>query len=147
METIVRVTSLFIMSSALMFFSHCGDKPGPAPETDAKRHTQLLTASPWNVQTVLVDAVDKTAVYKNLKITFSATGFTTSNGGSVWPATGTWQFTDESGKLISRSDGLLVDLTEISSTKLVFGFAWSKTTLDGGRIGSVAGQHVFTFGK
>ncbi len=41
----------------------------------------------------------------------------------------------------------VINATEISATKLVLALAWTKTTLGGGRVESVAGQHVFTFGK
>ena len=99
------------------------------------------------VQTVQVDAVDKTTVYKDLKLTFTATGFTATGGGSVWPATGTWKFADDTGKVITRGDGLSINLMEVSATKLVLTLTWTKTTLDGGRVEAVAGQNVFTFGK
>lgn len=145
--TIQFVQVLSVLS--ILFLSGCGSKsdPIPAVETDAAKNTKLLTAGTWSVQTVLVDGVDKTIVYKDLKLTFTATGFTSTGGGSVWPATGTWKFADDTGKVITRGDGLSINLTEVSSTKLVLALTWTKTTLDGGRVESVAGQHVFTFGK
>lgn len=139
------------LALVVMFISGCGggkSDPAPAPvETEAVKNTKLLTTGTWNVQTVSVDAVDKTTVYKDLKITFNSTGFTATGGGSVWPATGTWKFSDDTGKVITRGDGLSISLTEVSTTKLVLALAWTKTTLGDGRVESVSGQHVFTFGK
>ena len=149
MKKITLKTTLILFASVLLFLSGCGSKsdPAPAAETDAVKNTKLLTASTWNIQTVQVDGVDKTTVYKNLKLTFTSTGFTSIGGGSVWPTTGTWKFTDDTGKVITRGDGLAINVNEISTTKLVVSLAWSKTTLGGGRIESIAGSHVFTFGR
>lgn len=149
MKKITAIATLAILASMVLFLSNCGgSKVDPTPvETEAQKNTRLLTAGAWSVQTVLVDAVDKTTVYKDLKLTFSSTGFTSTGGGSVWPATGTWKFKDDTGKTIDRGDGLSITATEISATKLVLGLTWTKTTLAGGRAESVAGQHVFTFGK
>lgn len=142
------VPALMILALFVLFLSGCGKTdPAPAAQTDAQKNTTLITAGTWALQTVQVDAVDKTTVYKDLKLTFSSTGFTATGGGSVWPATGTWKFADDTGKVITRGDGLSVNLTEVSATKLVLTLTWTKNTLDGGRVESVAGQNVFTFGK
>ena len=149
MKIMMRIAASALLTSVLLFFAHCGGSTSdPAPaETDTQKNTKLIVASSWTVQSVLVDAVDKSTVYKDLKLTFTAGGFTATNGGTVWPASGSWSFTDDSGKVISRSDGVTINLTEISATKMVLSLAWTKTTLSGGRAQSVSGQHVFTFGK
>ena len=140
------ILTLVLLASLQLFFSGCSKSDTPAAETDAAQNTKLLTGT-WNVQNVQVDAVDKTTLYKHLKLTFTSTSFTSTGGGSVWPASGTWKFNDDTGKVITRGDGLSINLTEISATKLVLSLIWTKTTLDGGRIESIAGSHVFTFGK
>ena len=148
MKKITLKSTLILFASVLLFASGCSKSdPTPAAETDAMKNTKLLTTGTWNVQTVQVDGMDKTIVYKDLKLTFTSTGFTSIGGGSVWPTTGTWKFTDDTGKVITRGDGLAINVNEISTTKLVVSLAWSKTTLGGGRIESIAGSHVFTFGR
>ena len=148
MKKITLKSTLILFASVLLFASGCSKSdPTPAAETDAMKNTKLLTTGTWNIQTVQVDGMDKTIVYKNLKLTFTSTGFTSTGGGSVWPTTGTWKFADDTGKVITRGDGLSINTTEISATKLVLTLTWTKTTLDGGRIESIAGSHVFTFGK
>ncbi len=129
----------------LLVIQSCGSKGGdPSPADQMKA---ILIAGTWNLQTASVDGVDKTPVYAGLTIKFTDGNFTTTNGRVVWPASGTWQFADETGKNITRSDGLSVAIDEATATKLVLKFNWNQNTLGPGRISSVKGQNIFTFGK
>lgn len=144
MRTLIRITISLAALTVVLHMAGCGNDPTPA--TGAEKATKLLTAATWSTQGVTVDGTSST-IYNDLQVTFSATGFTATNGGSVWPASGTWNFTDDTGKTMVRGDGLTILVTELMSTKVVMGLTWSKTTLGGGRSESVSGQHVFTFGK
>lgn len=140
----ILATTLVI--GTLLLISSCGGDPPAPQETEVEKATRLLTGT-WSVQSVTVDGTDRTSVYKDVRITFSGTSLTATNGGQVWQATTTWRFADEAAKTISRGDGLTITVTELTATKLVVGLTWTKTTLGGGRSESVSGQHVFTFGK
>ncbi len=115
------------------------------PETD--RVKGILKSSAWKVQSVSVDNTDQTTVYKGLTLSFTDAGYTSTNGGVVWPASGTWVFADGNAKTITRSDNLAVTITEVTDTKLVLTLTWATTTLGGGRVESVKGINVFTFAK
>ena len=115
------------------------------PETD--RVKGILKSSAWKVQSVSVDNTDQTSVYKGLTLSFTDAGYTSTNGGVVWPASGTWVFADGNAKTITRSDNLAVTITEVTDTKLVLTLTWATTTLGGGRVESVKGINVFTFAK
>ena len=115
------------------------------PETD--RVKGILKASTWTMQTVVVDAVDQSTVYKGLTLNFTDTGYSSTNGGVVWPASGTWVFADASAKTITRNDNLAITITEVTDAKLILSLTWAKTTLAGGRVESVKGLNVFTFIK
>lgn len=128
----------------ILMMAACGSDD-PQPETD--RVSALLTASPWKIQSVTVDGTDKTATFGGLILTFLSTNFTTTNGGIIWPANGTWTFADTAAKSITRSDGVSITLEDVNETKLVLKLNWTKTTLGGGRVSSIAGSHTFTFGK
>lgn len=150
----LKILSVVILANVLwvlLALQSCGGDgggdPTPVEETEVQKATKLLTTGQWIVQSVTVDASDKSSVYSNLKLTLTATGFTAIGGNPVWPANGTWKFKDESAKVIDRGDGLSINLMEVTATKLVLSLTWSKTTVAGGRTESVAGQHVFTFGK
>jgi len=147
MKKTISIPVVAIVILSMLTLSNCGEDPNPGPtSTQAELNlTTLTTGGAWNLQSVSVDGVDRTAVYKDLKVTFSSSGFTTTSGGAVWPATGTWSFSDDTGTTINRSDGLKITVAEISAKKLVLNLTWTKNTLGPGRVDSVSGQHVFTF--
>ena len=134
--------SLFLFT--LLFLSSC-KKDNPIPATDSVK--EILKANIWKMTSVTVDNTDKTAVYSGLTLGFTDTNYSTTNGGVVWPANGTWAFADATGKLITRSDGLAISVEEATTTKLSLKLTWAAPTLGGGRASSVAGVHVFVFGK
>ncbi len=138
------VVFFIAMAAVMVHLSGCGGDPAPSKQEEV---TAKLTAATWEMQDVTVDGTDKTSVYEGLDISFTATGFTTTNGGAIWPATGTWSFTDANATAITRNDGLTVTLLEVTDTSLTLALTWSKTTLGPGRTGSVSGQHVFSFGN
>ncbi|MBX2896234.1 MAG: hypothetical protein KF763_12370 [Cyclobacteriaceae bacterium] len=137
----VQQVSVLILCLAFPFLSGCNNDP-ELKETD--RVKAILIDGAWTMQSVLVSGVDQTAVYIGLQINFSATGYTAQHGGSVWPASGTWEFTDETAKTIMRNDGLSVSIVQLEQKKLVLGLTWNKTTFGSGRVNSVSGAHTFT---
>jgi hypothetical protein len=144
-KTIKYFLSTLAILSGLLFIQSCGSKGSdPSPVDQMKA---ILIAGTWNLQTVSVDGVDKTSVYTGLTIKFTGDNFTATNGRAVWPASGTWQFADDTGKNIIRGDGLPIAIEEATATKLVLKFNWNQNTLGSGRISSVKGQNIFTFGK
>jgi hypothetical protein len=139
----LRLAVGILLMGIILIQSCKGDDPIPATE----QVKEVLKSGAWKMQTVTVDGTDQTTVYKNLTLTFSDTGFNTTNGGMAWPASGTWKFTDDTAKAIERSDGLTITIDEATTTKLVLRLTWSKTTIGLGRTASVKGVNVFTFGK
>ena len=141
------LTSLFIFGLLLIF--SCGPTdPTPAAEPSATEQVKtVLTSGAWKIQSVAVDGTDQTSVYKGLSLSFTNTSVNATNGGAVWPSSDTWKFTDETGKSITRGDVIQVSVDEATVSKLVLKLTWTKTTLGSGRINSVKGVNVFTFGK
>lgn len=135
---------VLVVLASLVFFSSCKKDDGP---TVQETNTNLLTSGTWKVGSVKVDNVDRTSLFTGMTLQFTAAGYTTANGGPVWPATGTWSFTDDAAMSIKRNDDLQVTITSISESSLVLTLTWSKTTLGKGRSSSVAGVHAFSFTK
>lgn len=149
-KRIVAAFLLIATVATLIHLSGCkggAADPTPAPASKQDEVKAILTSPTWKMQSVTVDGADKTSIYKDLTLKFSASSFTTTNGGAVWPATGTWSFTTADAAAVKRDDGLEVKLQEVTATSLKLALTWSKTTLGPGRIESVSGQHVFSFGK
>ena len=147
MKRFFLITVAITVASGLTLITSCGGTDATPAETESQKATKLMTQGTWAMQSVTVDGTDKTSIYAGLKLTFTATGFTATSGGGVWPSTGTWQFTDDTGTTVKRDDGLTITLTELTTTKMVIKLTWTETTLGGGRTNSVQGNHVFTFGK
>ena len=72
----------------LLFIMACGSDSPTAKE----EATKALTSGDWKMQSVSVDGTDQTTVYAGLAATFTDTGFSSTRGGLVWPASGTWSF-------------------------------------------------------
>lgn len=141
-----NIATLFvaISVSSLLVLSGC-KKDDPQPETD--RVKALLMANAWRIQTVSVDGTDQTALFTGLTLTFTNINYSTTNGGVVWPASGTWTFIDESGRKIRRDDNVEVTIMEITDSTLKISLTWATGTLGQGRAKSVAGSHQFNFVK
>ena len=132
----------------MVLFVHLTGCGGSSSGPTAKEvNTQKLIANTWKLSTVTVDAVDKTILYAGLTVKFTATSYTSTSGGVVWPASGTWSFTDEAGKIIKRNDNQEITITEISDTALKLTLTRTQGTIGPGRIESVAGVHVFSLVK
>jgi hypothetical protein len=143
MKNINIATSLFVIIG-LLFLTSC-KKDDPEPET--ARIQKILAANSWVIQAVTVNEVDQTNLFTGLTLSFTKTNYSSTNGGVVWPASGTWEFVDETAKTIVRNDGLQITINEVTNTSLKLALTWSTTTLGGGRTASVAGDHEFSFIK
>lgn len=122
----------------------CGGKESAEPEVD--RITRLLsTGGAWSLQAATVDGSDQLSLYAGLTISFTEQTYTTTNGGTQWPVSGTWSFTDATAKVIERNDGLLITFVSVSQEEAVITFTWDKDTFEEGRTGSLGGNHRFTF--
>jgi hypothetical protein len=146
MKKIYILIAAAVTLLALLNISGC-DSGDPSNEVATEQVKAILTSGTWGAQSVVVDGVDKTSIYSKLSVKFTETGFTSTGGEPVWPASGTWSFADASGKTVTRSDGVTVTIEQAEAAKLVLKLAWSKTTFGPGRSASVSGSHVFTLAK
>jgi hypothetical protein len=145
MKKSFNLTLAGIFPAIIFIVIGCASK-GSDPQPDAQVKG-MLTSGTWKLQSATVDGTDKTPVYNGLTLTFSDTQFNSSPPDPIWPVSGTWSFTDQAENAIVRNDGLQIAITEISTSKLSLKLTWTSTTLSGGRIESLAGVHVFVFGK
>lgn len=135
---------MMVMLIGIMVLNGCKNND-PQPETEHVK-AQLI-ANTWKIQNVTVDDTDQSALFTGLTLSFTESSYATTNGGAVWPASGTWMFSDDTAKKIQRSDGLEITVVEVSATNLKLGLTRTSGTIGLGRIESVAGNHVFSFVK
>jgi hypothetical protein len=141
---IFRIAFMVVTVCFIATLASCSKDDDSSP-SEAKKITGLLTAGAWKIQSVFVDDVAHDELFQDLKLTFTANGFTAVNGASVWPSNGTWQFTDNTASAFARGDGIEVRINEISDTRLVLMLTWTETTIGGGRLYSIGGDNEFTF--
>lgn len=136
------ISICLVMINTLLIASCGGGDPAPAsPKTPEDEVRDLLVAHPWKLMSATVDGIDKTAVYDGLTITFTSISYHSTNGGPIWPSTGSWSFSNNDASAIKRDDGLVVQVL-VSESTLKLTFTWSKMTLGGGRVSSLNGQHI-----
>jgi hypothetical protein len=137
--------SAFALSATLTITS-CKDDDPSATETNLNR----LTAHNWNLTRVTVDGVDKTSLFSGLALQWNKdNSFAVTNGGVMWPSTGTWSFTDGSAQTLfvsfHNSADAEVAIETLNDTQLIISLHWDETTLGQGRVKSVEGDHIFEF--
>ena len=85
-----------ICAIALSMFSllGCGGG-GPAPETPQQKASKLLSGN-WKLSggSIKVDSKDESTQYPGFTLSFNKTGYSTSNGGKLFKASGTWKWKD-----------------------------------------------------
>jgi hypothetical protein len=141
MKTYIRPFALLIVIACILFLTGCNSDTELSP---VEKNTKILISHSWKISSLKIDNVDETGLYPGMTITFTASGFSSTNGEPVWPSSGTWLFSDTDGLMISRSDGIALTIQSISESQLVIALPWSKTTFKGGRLESINGNHVFT---
>lgn len=143
MKNIIRIAQLILVVN-LLVLTGC-KKDDPQPETD--RIQNLLASGTWQIENVFVNETDQTASFTGLTLSFTKTTYSTTNGGIVWPATGSWEFADATADKIILDDDLEVTLKEVTSTSLKLSLINPTTTIGTGRVASTAGEHQFHFAK
>ena len=141
MKTLKHGSHAFIILSVLSFLIGCSSDSDSSSAKEVA--TKMLTAHSWKLSTVTVDGTDQTSLFNNMTLSFTANTFTTSNGGLVWPSSGTWTFKDEEAMVIIRNDGLEINLIEVKDASLNMSLTWNKNTFGPGKVSSIAGVHIF----
>lgn len=137
----------FFIAFPLLFFSCTEDLTDP-PQTQQELTRLILVNSPWKMTKVTVDGFDQTNAYRDLVLTFLNTQYTSTNGKGVWPTNGFWNFDNNDATTFIRSDGVRVEIQNITETSLTLSLDWDETTYTTtGRTTSLEGQHIFEFGK
>jgi hypothetical protein len=114
------------------------------PVSEQEVVTALLTsATAWQSPEVTIDGVNYTDLYKDFKITFDKTTYTTVAGAPAWKPSGTWTFLNEEGTLIKMDNDREVEIKSISDELLEISFVWSEDTFEPGRTTSIKGKQTF----
>jgi hypothetical protein len=132
-----------------------GCKKEEVKPTETERVTEILTkgAGNWTPSAsagVTVDGVDVTQdLFKDFTITFTATQILTTGKTPVFLRQDTWQFKDNTAKVILRGmDNKEIIVESITENELQLSLEWDQTTYEeDGRSRSIPGKVVFTMNK
>ncbi len=135
------IIKILLIVSVLFKISGCNEEETFTPN---EKTEELLTAPVWKLTETKIDGV-VSDIYDGLTLSFDSRTYTTTNGGNLWPTSGTWEFVGDKGDKILRDDGLAIMIESVNASQLVMSFTWATTTVDGGRAGSLKGFHLMTF--
>ncbi len=143
------INKVFVVSLVLLWA--CGGDDGPGPdlqptlaELQAEVTTKLTGAGAWTLSGVTRDGVDVESEFSGFTVTFTASGFTTSNGSLAWDNTGTWSFQSGSSDTIIRDDNVTMLLVfSNNDSQLNLSFNVPNSSLDIGKVAGIAGNYVF----
>lgn len=129
---------------AIICFS-CNPDDGPGDPLATELAFEKL-AGQWTLgqfSSIKVDGSDVSANYSGFALSFTDGGYTTTNAGDLFSASGTWEWADESGGVVSLDDGKTINIQQLTLTKFVFSF----TKTDGPVRAGIAGNYVITVEK
>lgn len=130
--------AMLMMVSMICMISCKGDDTDPETEQIAK-----LSAS-WRLGTVMNDNVDVTSQFSGFTLSIDGLTYRTQNGGSPWPATGTYDFLGDDLSVVTRDDNTVVTISELTEDTLVLAFNFSGS---GGTRAGINGSFIFSLTK
>ena len=141
-RTFTAFSTLILFASCFSFY-FCKENE----ETTPNETLALLSSGTWHIVNVTVDGVNRNDLFTGFTLTFSPEAYTSTGGEPIWTPSGTWAFVNSTTSTITRDDGIVVTITSLTDTNLKLTLQWDQTTLGGGRIDSIRGEHAFEFNK
>lgn len=124
-----RILFPFAIILCLVFMASCKkDDDGGGEQTQEQIETARLVKT-WEYENVTLEGAQPGEDYTGFTLTITANedatnkSYSTTNGQSAWPASGTWDFVDGTDfNTIRRSDGIEMTITELTATNLTLSF-------------------------
>lgn len=117
------------------------------PEPSAQELTYEKLAGQWSLPAtrgVVVDGVDRSLNYDGFRLSFTESGYTTTNAGDLFKASGTWDWANSNTvNELSLDDGKSIIIQSLSTTQFVFSFTQS----EGGIRAGVSGNYTISVNK
>ena len=141
----MRFTIIFSgLICALFIFQNCSDS---SSESEKDVTINILQSKSWTTSSVMVP--DNTATesndWLNFKVSFTGTNMSASDHAAgaeaVWPS-GSYTVSED-GKQITRGDGVLMILTNLTDSSFTVIFSVPPGTEIGGRIAALDGEYIF----
>lgn len=140
-----RIYNYMLIAALAIVSLSCNPDDGPADPRATELAFEKL-AGQWTLGqfgSIKVDGSDVSANYSGFALSFTDGGYTTTNAGELFSASGTWEWADESGGVVNLDDGKTININQLTLKKFVFSF----TKSDGPVRAGIAGNYVITVEK
>ena len=135
---------IYLMIIAYIFvYTGCKNKTEDPDPLEVQLEKLMNGNSNWGLGSVEKDGYDVTADFEGFTLKVGQYTYTTQNSlPTAWPASGTWQFSNNDPNKVLRDENTIVDVN-LTATQLVLTFSVSGLNT-GGRTAGIDGQYVFT---
>lgn len=138
-----KISCLLVLIITVM---GCGDD-GTPDEPSQQELTFENLAGQWGLPItggIVVDGVDRSLNYEGFDLSFTDGGYNTTNAGTLFQVTGTWEWANESTTTqINLDDGKNVNIQNLSTAQFIFSF----TQTTGGVSSGTNGNYIVTLNK
>ena len=128
---------LFIVT--LLALNVACDNTKEVEKTAQEKFTEQIIGN-WTASAVTVDNVSLTG-FESFSLNLEDGTYTSTNSNGLWPAQGTWQYTDTGITSITRDDGVVMSVSLIDDKNLEISFTYN---LSGGRLTGVNDSFKFS---
>lgn len=135
MKTLYKI--LFLTFTAGIILIGC-DKDKEVEKSVQEKFTEEITGT-WSASSVVVDNVNLTD-FNSFSLTLGDGTYSTENANGVWPATGTWSYTDTGITSITRDDNIVMTINLVDDNTLTISFIYSSS---GGRTNGINDNYTF----
>jgi hypothetical protein len=93
---------------------------------------------------ITIDGQDASANFAGFSLSFTESGYATTNAGDLFRASGTWEWLNEVARRFSLDDGKVITIIELTEDRFTFNFTNNSI---GGVASGIAGNYIITVNK
>ncbi len=139
-------TITFLFTLGILSAMSCGSEEDPS----AQQLAFEKLAGSWDISqggSIVIDGQDATANFTGFAFSFTDGGYTTTNAGDMFRASGTWEWVNEEAQELSIDDGKTITIITLTETLFVFSFTSDGNAGTANHGEGIAGNYTITVNK
>ncbi|MCE7990428.1 MAG: hypothetical protein HEP71_00555 [Roseivirga sp.] len=139
-------TIAFLFILGIISAMACGGEEDPS----AQQLAFEKLAGSWDISeggSIIIDGQDATANFTGFAFSFTNAGYTTTNAGDMFRASGTWEWADEEARQLSIDDGKIITIVTLTESLFVFSFTSDGNAGTANHGEGIAGNYTITVNK
>ena len=136
----------FLFTLGILSAMSCGSEEDPS----AQQLAFEKLAGSWDISqggSIVIDGQDATANFTGFAFSFTDGGYTTTNAGDMFRASGTWEWVNEEAQELSIDDGKTITIITLTETLFVFSFTSDGNAGTANHGEGIAGNYTITVNK